>query len=78
MSRRSLDLSDSLNEYLLNVSLREPDVLRRLREETASLPMAVMLIAPEQGQFMALLMELIGARRTTPDCLAAQTRRVSI
>ncbi len=64
MTRRSLGLSESLYEYLLNVSLREPDVLRRLREETASLPMAGMQIAPEQGQFMALLMELIGARRT--------------
>jgi caffeoyl-CoA O-methyltransferase len=64
MSRRSLGLSDSVYEYLLSVSLREPDVLRRLREETASLPMAVMQVAPEQGQFMALLMDLIGARRT--------------
>ena len=64
MARRSLDLTDRLYDYLLAVSLREPPVLARLREETAALPLAVMQIAPEQGQFMALLVELIGARRT--------------
>ncbi len=64
MARRSLDLTDRLYDYLLAVSLRELPVLARLREETATLPLAVMQIAPEQGQFMALLVELIGARRT--------------
>jgi caffeoyl-CoA O-methyltransferase len=44
--------------------LREPDILRRLREETADLPYAGMQIGPDQGQFMALLVELIGATRT--------------
>jgi len=44
--------------------LREPPVLRRLREETAAHPYASMQISPEQGQFMALLVKLIGARRT--------------
>ncbi len=64
MARRSLDLTDRLYDYLLAVSLREPPVLARLREETDALPLAHMQIAPEQGQFMALLVELIGARRT--------------
>ncbi len=64
MARRSLNLTDRLYDYLLAVSLREPPVLARLREETAALPLAVMQIGPEQGQFMALLVELIGARRT--------------
>ena len=50
-------------DYLLAVSLREPDLLLRLREETAADPMARMQISPEQGQFMALLVRLIGARR---------------
>jgi caffeoyl-CoA O-methyltransferase len=49
---------------MLAVSLREPDVLRHLREETAHHAMAECQIAPEQGQFMALLVRLIGARRT--------------
>jgi caffeoyl-CoA O-methyltransferase len=63
MTNRSISLTDSLYEYLLAVSLREPGLLRRLREETARLPNARMQIAPEQGQFMALLVRLIGARR---------------
>jgi caffeoyl-CoA O-methyltransferase len=49
---------------MLDVSLRETDVLRRLREETARHEMARCQISPEQGQFMALLVKLIGAKRT--------------
>ena len=64
MARTTLGLDDRLYDYYLRVSLREADVLRRLREETAGLPEGQMQIAPEQGQFMALLVELIGARRT--------------
>ncbi len=63
MSNRTIVLNDTLYEYLISVSLREADVLRRLREETAEMPQHNMQIAPEQGQFMALLVELIGARR---------------
>ena len=63
MSRRSITLTDALHEYLLSVSLREPELLRRLREETASDPSARMQVSPEQGQFMGLLVRLTGARR---------------
>lgn len=63
MSNRSLNLDDRLYAYLQNVSLREPAVLAALRAETAALPMARMQISPEQGQFMALLLKLTGARR---------------
>lgn len=63
MSSRTLNLDDSLYGYLKENSLREPDVLRRLREETAGLPMGRMQISPEQGQFMALLIGATGARR---------------
>ena len=63
MSNRTITLDDALYEYLTSVSLREPDVLRRLREETAALPQHAMQIAPEQGQFMSLLVELTGARK---------------
>jgi len=63
MSRRSINLTEDLYDYLLSVSLREPPLLARLREETARLPSAAMQISPEQGQFMRLLVELIGARR---------------
>ena len=65
MCTRTTPLTDELYDYLLDHSLREPEVLRRLRMETAAMPEneAQMQIAPEQGQFMALLVRLIGARR---------------
>lgn len=63
MSRQTLTLDERLYGYLLAASLREPEILRRLREETARHPKAEMQIAPEQGQFMALLVRLMGARR---------------
>ena len=53
-----------IQEYLIANSLREPPVLRRLREETAAHPRARMQISPEHGQFMALLIQLMGAQRT--------------
>ena len=62
MTRRTSHLSEELYAYLLDISLRELPVMRRLREETASMEQANMQIGPEQGQFMALLVELIGAR----------------
>lgn len=63
MSRTHLGLSPELNDYLRDVSLREAGVLERLREETAAHPQAQMQIAPEQGQFMALLARLVGAKK---------------
>ncbi|MCR9141435.1 MAG: class I SAM-dependent methyltransferase [bacterium] len=64
MSTRTIQVTDLLHEYILKNSLRESALLQRLREETAALPMARMQISPEQGQFMALLLGLLGARRT--------------
>ncbi|AVO60543.1 O-methyltransferase [Pseudomonas chlororaphis] len=63
MTARTLNLDDALYHYLLDVSLRETPLLRRLRDETQALPMARWQVAPEQGQFLALLIKLIGARR---------------
>ncbi len=63
MANRSLELTDQVYDYLLEVSLREPPVLARLREETAELPLSIMQIAPEQGQFMRLLVQILGAKR---------------
>jgi predicted O-methyltransferase YrrM len=63
MTGKNIQLDDGLRRYLLDVSLREAPILRRLREETAQLPLARMQIAPEQGQFMALLVQLLQARR---------------
>lgn len=64
MQKRSLGLDDRLYNYFLSVSLREPEVLYQLRQETANHPAAMMQIAPEQGQFMALLVQLLGAIKT--------------
>ncbi len=64
MSTRSIGLSDALHQYLLDVSLREPDVMRRLRAETAQHPESDMQIALEQGQFMQLLVRLMDAKKT--------------
>lgn len=63
MTARTLNLDDALYQYLLDVSLRETPLQRRLRDETQVLPMARWQIAPEQGQFLALLVKLTGARR---------------
>jgi predicted O-methyltransferase YrrM len=63
MSNKTFTLSDDLYAYLFENSVREPDILRRLREETAGDSMARMQIAPEQGQLMQLLVRLMGARR---------------
>jgi predicted O-methyltransferase YrrM len=63
MAIRNSFLPVDVYQYLLGVSSREPEVLARLREATASRPEAEMQISPEQGQFMALLVRLIGARR---------------
>jgi predicted O-methyltransferase YrrM len=62
MSNRTLALDDALYGYLRTNSLREPIVMQRLREVTAGLDEAEMQISPEQGQLMALLARLIGAR----------------
>lgn len=63
MSIRTLTLDDRLYEYLLDHSLREPDPLRRLREETSTMTGARMQISPEQGQFMRWLVEMMGVRK---------------
>ncbi len=60
---RYLTLDEGLYRYVLDHSSREPEVMRALREETAALPQAGMQIGPDQAQFMALLVRLMGARR---------------
>ncbi|PSB06392.1 SAM-dependent methyltransferase [Pleurocapsa sp. CCALA 161] len=71
MPNKTIGLSDvpetqqqSLYDYLLSVSLREPEVLTQLRQETAAIEDGDMQIAPDQGQFMVLLIKLINAKKT--------------
>jgi len=61
---RHFSFDEATYQYLVNTSVRETDVARRLREETQQLPMAQMQIGPDQGQFLQLLGQLIKARRT--------------
>jgi predicted O-methyltransferase YrrM len=63
MSVATITMTEALYGYMLKTTLREPELLARLRAETAALPSAGMQISPEQGQLMSLLIELIGARR---------------
>lgn len=64
MSLKSLNLTPELYDYLQKVSLREPEILAKLRAETAANPRGRMQIAPEQGQFMGFLVRLMGAKKT--------------
>jgi predicted O-methyltransferase YrrM len=63
MARRSLELDDRLYDYLLSVGVRESDLQKDLRAETAKLSAGGMQIGPDQGAFMTLLVELTGAKR---------------
>lgn len=63
VSNKSISVTDAIYGYLLSTSLREADVLKQLREETSHHIHHTMQIAPEQGQFMRLLVELIGAAK---------------
>lgn len=59
---KHLSLTPKLYDYMLDVSLREHPVLQALREETSRLPLAVMQVAPEQAQFMQMLLRTLRAR----------------
>jgi predicted O-methyltransferase YrrM len=63
MSNRTLNLDDQLYDYVIEHSVREHPAQVELRRATSSHPYAMMQISPEQGQFMALLVRAIGARR---------------
>ena len=61
---RHFSFDERTYEYLVNTSVRETDVARRLREETQKLPQAQMQIGPDQGQFLQVLVQLIQAKKT--------------
>lgn len=63
MSRKSIQLDEQVYNYLLSVSLREPQILQECRAETAKHPMARMQIAPEQGQFISFLIKLLHVKK---------------
>ena len=63
MSNATIQIDDKIYDYLLSVSLKEHQVLKKLREVTSSMPGARMQIAPDQGQFMGMIVKMIGAKK---------------
>jgi caffeoyl-CoA O-methyltransferase len=64
VSSRNDNLKPELYDYIIQNSLRDTDIQKRLRDKTAEMPSAMMQISPDQGQFMALLVKAIGAKQT--------------
>lgn len=60
---RAIAMNDTIYRYLVEHSVREHPVLAELRAETAGLKQAMMQIGADQGQLMALLAKLVGAKR---------------
>ena len=58
-NEKAIQLTPALREYLLHSSVREPQVLQNLREQTATMPEKDMQILPEQGQFMGMLTKIL-------------------
>ena len=63
VSIQTLNLTPELYQYLLSVSLREADILQKIRTESSSHRLAHMQISPEQAQLMAFLLKLISAKK---------------
>lgn len=63
MTRETIQVTEDLYKYLLRVSLREHEVLRRQRDATAGHPLAMLQISPDQGQFLAFLLRVLNARK---------------
>jgi len=77
LSRTGL-IAEDVHAYLQSVSLREPAVLARLRQATAPRPEAGMQISPEQGQFMQLLVRILGARSCLDSARALRRRALAM
>ncbi len=63
MSNTTIQIDDKVYNYLLSVSLNEHKALKKLREVTSSIPGSRMQIAPDQGQFMGMIVKMIGAKK---------------
>ncbi len=64
MSANTLNLTPAVYAYYQKMAFRDTEVLRKLREQTHKMSAGHMQISPEQGQLMALLVELMGAKKT--------------
>jgi len=62
MAKQITGVEANIYQYILDCTLREQDILKRLREETNRMQdVAAMQVSPDQGQFMAMLVQLIAA-----------------
>jgi predicted O-methyltransferase YrrM len=61
--QKAIQLTPQLREYLLQMGVREPDILKKLREQTANMPERNMQILPEQGQFISMLVKILNPQR---------------
>ncbi|WP_030201035.1 class I SAM-dependent methyltransferase [Streptomyces sp. NRRL S-87] len=61
--RIQVEVNEALQDYVASISLREPEVLKDLRAETSKLPLSLMQISPEQGQFLSLLVKSTGVKK---------------
>ncbi len=60
----AIQLSPGIRDYIQKVAVDEPDVMRRLREETAADAYASMQISPDVGQLMRFLVHSLGIKRS--------------
>lgn len=63
MNKRTLNLTDELYQYMLDVSLREPEIAQRLREETRKMLVSALQSPPEESQFIVFLLKMLNAKR---------------
>nr|WP_200072722.1 class I SAM-dependent methyltransferase [Saccharopolyspora sp. HNM0986] len=61
--RVQVEVTSALQDYIAEMSLREPAALAALREETEQMPGAIMQVSPEEGQFLGVLVRALGASR---------------
>ena len=63
MSIRNFYIDDNIYEYIINNSLRDLPILKKLRDETRKMPDGRMQISSDQGQFMGFLVKLMNATK---------------
>jgi O-methyltransferase len=63
MAGRAPFLPENVSRYIAEHAVREAPVLRELRKATASVKWSGMQIGADQGNLMALLVKLMGAKR---------------
>lgn len=63
MKKRSLNLTDELYQYMLDISMKEPEIAQRLRNETKKMLVSALQSPPEESQFITLLLKILNAKR---------------